>query len=85
MVEGARLLSEYTVKNCIVGSNPILSANSTLWPATLSGSLLLAYAVARVFRRPSGSALMARNRVRAGPLGFLAPRSHSCTVRMLNS
>ena len=27
MVEGARLLSEYTVKNCIVGSNPILSAS----------------------------------------------------------
>ena len=26
MVEGARLLSEYTVKSCIVGSNPILSA-----------------------------------------------------------
>ena len=28
MVEGARLLSEYTVKSCIVGSNPILSANA---------------------------------------------------------
>ena len=27
MVEGARLLSEYTVKSRIVGSNPILSAN----------------------------------------------------------
>ncbi len=26
VVEGARLLSEYTVKSCIVGSNPILSA-----------------------------------------------------------
>ena len=26
MVEGARLLSEYTVKSRIVGSNPILSA-----------------------------------------------------------
>ncbi len=25
MVEGARLLSEYTVKNCIEGSNPSLS------------------------------------------------------------
>ena len=28
MVEGARLLSEYTVKSCIVGSNPILSATA---------------------------------------------------------
>ena len=26
MVEGARLLSEYTVKSCIEGSNPFLSA-----------------------------------------------------------
>ena len=30
MVEGARLLSEYTVKSCIVGSNPILSASPQL-------------------------------------------------------
>ena len=28
MVEGARLLSEYTVKSCIEGSNPFLSATS---------------------------------------------------------
>ena len=43
------------------------------------------YAAAIAFRKASGSALIARNDVRAGPLGFFPPRSHSCTVRMLNS
>ena len=43
-----------------------------------------AHAAASARRSPSGSALIARRSVRAGPLGRLAPRSHSCTVRMLN-
>ena len=43
-----------------------------------------AQAAASARRNPSGSALMARKSVRAGPLGRFAPRSHSCTVRTLN-
>ena len=42
-----------------------------------------AYAAASARLSPSGSALIARSSVRAGPLGRLAPRSHSCTVLML--
>lgn len=42
-------------------------------------------AAASALRNPSGSDLMARKSVRAGPLGFFAPRSHSWTVRTLNS
>src|SRR5271166_6864755 len=41
-------------------------------------------AAANALRSPSGSAFIARRRVRAGPLGRLAPRSHSCTVLTLN-
>lgn len=44
-----------------------------------------AYAPTNARRTPSGSPLIARSNVRAGPLGRLAPRSHSCTVRTLNS
>ena len=55
-----------------------------LWPRPCDGvRSAVRYAAASAFRRPSGSALIARNSVRAGPLGFFAPRSHSCTVRML--
>ncbi len=38
-VEGARLLSEYTVKSCIEGSNPFLSATNLLfWQAFYSSA-----------------------------------------------
>ena len=37
MVEGARLLSGYTVKSRIVGSNPILSATSLARPRRARG------------------------------------------------
>jgi addiction module HigA family antidote len=55
------------------------------WASGRNGSDLLAdgYAAARPFRRPSGSALMARKSVRAGPLGFFAPRSLAHARTML--
>ena len=43
------------------------------------------HAAASAFRTASGSPLIARNKVLAGPLNRFAPRSHSCNVRKLNS
>jgi hypothetical protein len=43
VVEGARLLSEYTVKSCIVGSNPILSATRTIQPIDLSMKIVCSH------------------------------------------
>lgn len=44
------------------------------------------YAAANARRSPAGSPLIARNNVRAGPLGFFfTPRSHSRNVHTLNS
>lgn len=50
--------------------------------AAYSGAFM---AAAKALRNPSGSPLMARRSVRAGPLGRFAPRSHRCTVRTLTS
>ncbi len=59
-------------------------ARGRLRPAPSSRPLPSAQASASARFNPSGSALIARSSVRAGPLGRLAPRSHSCTVRTLN-
>lgn len=69
----------------LLATTPPATPNPDYCPLLYPDRSRQPYAAARALRRPSGSALMARNKVRAGPLGFLAPRSHSCTVRTLNS